>query len=99
MAIDITKEKLLDLKKAAELCDVSYGAIRLHAVEGFRGVKLETKTIGGKSKTSIEAINRFSEKCAKIRAADLARDKENRLTAAADSVGRGEPFGTEEVPT
>ncbi|HAN97712.1 MAG TPA: hypothetical protein DCQ98_09910 [Planctomycetaceae bacterium] len=54
--IDVTTERLITLKQAAELLQVQVRTIRRHIGQG-----LEVSRIGGRLYTSREAIHRFSQ--------------------------------------
>lgn len=64
--IDMRLEPLITLEDAAKLvpgfranCCTSVGAVRRWALEGMRGVRLETVIAGGRRCTSREALQRF----------------------------------------
>lgn len=58
--VDFASETTLKLTEAAQKLNVSVKTLRGWAKEGKNGKKLEMSKLGGKSYTSIEAIQRFS---------------------------------------
>jgi hypothetical protein len=57
--IDVTREKLIDLDAAAEICAVTVKTIRMWM--GRQSRQLETVKLGGKRMTSREALQRFAQ--------------------------------------
>ena len=103
MAIDIEKEKLLDLMSAAEMCEKSVHSLRRDTRTGYRGVVLETVLIGGAIRTSVEAIKRFAVACGEAKNGSDRRKAKSEPAAA--GVGRADPpqtdgdvLGSEEIP-
>lgn len=70
--IDITNEKLIPLGKVPNQLPKQSNGKKIHistvyrwVKRGLRGVYLETATIGGTTYTSIEALQRFSDRLSK----------------------------------
>ena len=63
--IDISTENLITISEAARRLPgrVAFSTIWRWALQGVRCVRLETTVIGGRRYTSIEAMQRFSERC------------------------------------
>jgi len=68
--IDLGSEEVITLTEAAKRLPSLRAGSRPHictmyrwAQRGIRGVRLETARLGGTTVTSIEAIQRFSERC------------------------------------
>lgn len=62
MAIDVGQEEIISLEEAARKLGVSYYTVRRWTRDGICGVLLECVPVGTrKTKTSVEALNRFTE--------------------------------------
>jgi len=68
--IDLTTEQVVSLSEATKKLPRRRGGKRPHvatlyrwAVRGVRGIKLETLRVGGTLCTSLEALQRFCERC------------------------------------
>ena len=79
MAIDITREQVITLREATAILPRQKGQKGLHistlyrwCSRGVRGVRLETLKLGGRVVTSVEALQRFAERCS---AADSTQEQ------------------------
>ena len=60
--IRLTEEKTLTIDEAAEFTRKSPQTIRKWTKAGFRGIVLESQRLGDEILTSLEAIQRFSDR-------------------------------------
>ena len=73
MAIDLASEQIVTLREAAKFLPRQGGGRKVHICtlyrwtsRGVRGVRLETLKLGGTVVTSIEALQRFAERCSQM---------------------------------
>jgi len=71
--IDLAAETLLTLEKAAEKLEVSKATLHRWITYGTKGVRLEAAKLGGRWRTSEEAIQRFSDRLTPNRASTISQ--------------------------
>jgi hypothetical protein len=69
--VNVVNEQPLTLQQLAERLPFSYKTIHSWSKYGHRGVKLETVPLGGKRISSMEAVQRFTERLAQLEAAPV----------------------------
>ncbi len=98
MPIDLQCEQVMSLQEAAGVLPRQPGGKKVHistlyrwATAGVRGTHLETLRIGGRVVTSVEALQRFAERCS---ATDPARgprsaiQRRREIKRAEEELGR-----------
>jgi hypothetical protein len=71
MAIDLSCEQVMTLREVASILPRQRAGRKVHvstlyrwaSPRGVRGVRLETLKLGGRVVTSVEAVQRFAERC------------------------------------
>ena len=93
--LDVAHEALLTLRQAAARIpgraarrSIHVSAVYRWAQRGVRGVVLETAPIGGTLYTSVEALQRFSEACARARGCFIAAQPRKAAEAAVKELER-----------
>ncbi len=83
--VNANVEQLLTLKQLAERVPLTYKTLHAHVRYGHNGVKLEASNFGGKLVTTMEAVQRFIERCDELKSSSTeppAPPVPARVTAA-----------------
>ena len=81
--IRLAEEKTMTIDEAAAFARKYPQTIRKWTKVGYRGIVLETQPLGGEILTSLEAIQRFSDRIAALDAEPAKRPTETQARAAA----------------
>ena len=104
MAINLDRERLITLREAVRRLPSGTGDRRLHistiyrwTARGVGGVRLETLRVGGRLVTSVEAIQRFAERCSGIGSRPVQRGRSLKSRAAESLLDEAGIYNRKEV--